>query len=37
LAHGYPRRVAKLRTIGNSIVAPLAVQFIKAYMELLND
>ena len=33
LAHGYPGRVAKLRAIGNAIVAPLAAEFIRAYMD----
>lgn len=34
LAHGTPRRVAKLRAIGNAIVAPLAAEFIRAYLDL---
>jgi len=33
LAHGHPQRVARLRAIGNAIVAPLAAAFIRAYME----
>ena len=33
LASGVSRRVAKLRAIGNSIVPPLAAEFVRAYME----
>ena len=36
LAHRYPGRVAKLRAIGNAIVAPIAVEFIRAYMEMIS-
>jgi len=32
LAHGYPGRVGVLRAAGNSIVAPQAAEFIRAYM-----
>lgn len=34
LAHGVSNRVGKLRGYGNAIVAPLAAEFIKAYMEI---
>ena len=30
---GYPGRVAELRAVGNAIVAPLAAEFIRSYME----
>lgn len=33
LAHGVPARVVRLRGYGNAIVAPLAAQFIAAFME----
>ena len=33
LAHGIPARVGKLRAYGNAIVAPVAAQFIGAFME----
>lgn len=33
LAHGHLQRMARLRAIGNAIVAPLAAAFIRAYME----
>lgn len=33
LAHGSPKRVGRLRGYGNGIVAPAAVEFIKAVME----
>ena len=33
LAHGVPARVGKLRAYGNAIVAPLAAEFIKAFMQ----
>jgi len=36
LADGVPARVGRLRAYGNAIVAPLAAEFIKAYMECLN-
>lgn len=32
LAHGAPSRVVRLRAYGNAIVAPLAKEFIAAYM-----
>jgi hypothetical protein len=32
LAHGAPARVGRLRAYGNAIVAPLAEEFIRAYM-----
>ena len=35
LAHGIPKRVAKLSAIGNAIVVPLATEFIKAVMGVL--
>lgn len=36
LAPGLPARVGLLRGAGNSIVAPLAAQFIKAYLEVIS-
>ena len=33
LAHGAPARVGRLRGYGNAIVAPVATEFIKAYIE----
>jgi DNA (cytosine-5)-methyltransferase 1 len=33
LAHGAPARVGRLRAYGNAIVAPLAAEFVSAYME----
>jgi len=33
LAFGVPARVGKLRAYGNAIVAPLAAEFITAYLE----
>ena len=33
LAHGAPARVGRLRGYGNAIVAPLAAEFIRAYMD----
>jgi DNA (cytosine-5)-methyltransferase 1 len=33
LAHGAPARVGRLRAYGNAIVAPVAAEFIQAYME----
>lgn len=33
LAHGAPARVVRLRAYGNAIVAPLAEEFIRAYLE----
>jgi len=33
LAHGAPARVGRLRAYGNALVAPLAAQFVAAYME----
>jgi DNA (cytosine-5)-methyltransferase 1 len=33
LAHGVANRVGRLRAYGNAIVAPLAAEFIAAYME----
>ena len=33
LAHGVPARVGRLRAAGNSIVPPLAAEFVRAYME----
>jgi len=33
LAHGAPCRVGRLRGYGNSLVAPAAEEFIRAYME----
>ena len=34
LAHGIPNRVGRLRAYGNAIVAPLAAEVIKAFMEI---
>jgi len=34
LAHGAPARVGRLRGYGNAIVAPLAAEFIRAYMSI---
>ena len=34
LAHGAPARVGRLRGYGNAIVAPLAEEFVRAYMEV---
>ncbi|MDB5317103.1 MAG: cytosine-specific methylase [Rhodospirillales bacterium] len=34
LAHGVTSRVGKLRAYGNAIVAPVAVEFIKSYLEV---
>ena len=36
LAHGATARVGRLRAYGNAIVAPLAVEFIKAVMDVLD-
>jgi DNA (cytosine-5)-methyltransferase 1 len=35
LANGSPQRMGRLRAYGNAIVAPLAAEFIKAYMEVI--
>ena len=35
LAHGAASRVGRLRAYGNAIVAPLAAEFIRAYMEMM--
>ena len=35
LAHGTPQRVGRLRAYGNAIVAPQAIEFIKAVMAFL--
>ena len=35
LAHGVPRRLSKLRAIGNSIVPELAAEFILSYLETI--
>ena len=37
LAHGVAGRVGRLRAYGNAIVAPLAVEFIKAAIESLEE
>jgi DNA (cytosine-5)-methyltransferase 1 len=37
LAHGIPGRVGRLRAYGNAIVAPLAAEFIGAFMEARDD
>ena len=34
LAHGAPARVVRLRAYGNAIVAPVAEEFIRAYLEV---
>lgn len=34
LAHGTPGRVGRLRAYGNAIVAPLATEFVKAYLSI---
>jgi len=36
LAHGAASRVGRLRAYGNAIVAPLAAEFIRAYMEMIS-
>jgi DNA (cytosine-5)-methyltransferase 1 len=37
LAHGAPARVGRLRAYGNAIVAPVAAEFIAAYMSVFGD
>ncbi len=37
LAHGASQRMGRLRAYGNAIVAPLAAEFIKSYMEVINQ
>ena len=37
LAHGAPARVGRLRAYGNAIVAPVAEEFIRAYMSCQNQ
>ena len=37
LAHGATARVGRLRAYGNAITAPVAAEFINAYMELVDD
>jgi DNA (cytosine-5)-methyltransferase 1 len=37
LAHGIPARVGRLRGYGNAIVVPLAIEFVKAFMEINNE
>lgn len=37
LAHGVTNRVGRLRATGNAIVAPVATELIRAYMEVQRD
>jgi len=37
LAHGAPARVGRLRAYGNAIVAPVAAEFIRAYMSVRSE